>query len=203
MRHIKNYKNFNINESINIVEVPKIMYHATPLNNIDSIMKFGLKPKLKSHAIESGEIHQDRIFLSIYNNPYNMNLPADKINSDLKILTISTDGLNRNLFFPDDSLYWAFYNDELDDYALSVIFPKYWKLFKDEDLESDDMTFGDWLIDNDYDVTPEELEKILKGKYYLTLPDNKIISDNYDAGEIAYKGIIPPSNILDINDAKI
>jgi hypothetical protein len=119
----------------------------------------------------------------------------------LKILTISTEGLDVKNFYPDDSLYWAFYNDDLPDDALAVIFPSQYKAYKKSD-DFEDTEFGEWLIDNDLDISNEELESLLKGKYYLTLPAYNLLP-NYDAGEIAYKGTIPPANIVNIVDVKL
>ena len=181
-------------------DLPKILYHATPSSNIDSILKNGLVPKLKTHFAGAGEKHEDRIFLSIYNDPYNMNLPMDKINSNLRMLTISSEELNKNNFYPDDWLYWSFYNDELSDESLSILFPKYFIKFNSEN-DNEDTTFSDWLIDNELDVTSNELEKLLRGKYYLSLPGG--LPEDYSAGEIAYKGIISPSNILSINNVDL
>ena len=185
------YNDFMILENVNN-KLPVILYHATPSANLDGILKNGLKPKLDNHTIGGGEIHEDRIFLSIYNNPYNMNLPIDKINSDLKMLKISTNGLDKEDFYPDDSLYWAYYNDQLSDDDLSILFPELYKKYIIEDNYDD---FGEWLIEKEHDVTDEEFDKFLKGKFYLTLPNSNIMG-SYDAGEIAYKGIIPPENIL-------
>lgn len=200
---MKHFKEFIIFESkkIDKYKLPEIIYHATPAENVDSILKTGLIPNMKDHVADNGEIHQDRIFLSIYNNPVQMNLPEDKINNNLKILKISTNGLNDSDFYPDDSLYWAFYNDDLTDDALAIIFPKYYRKYKHSD-DFDDVGFGEWLIDNDLDVSNAELENILKGKFYFTLPDNNLLV-GYDAGEIAYKGIIPPHNIISVADVTI
>ena len=57
------------------------------------------------------------------------------------------------------------------------------------------------MIDNELDVTSNELEKLLRGKYYLSLPGG--LPEDYSAGEIAYKGIISPSNILSINNVDL
>lgn len=193
---IKNFKEFLLEKINNIL--PEIVYHATPSVNLPSIKKNGLIPKLENHIAGSGEIHKDRIFLSIYNDPFNMNLPEQKINVDLKMLTISTKGLDINNFYPDDSLYWSFFNNDLSDSELKILFPKYYKEYKNSD-EFEEEEFGDWLIDNDYDVTDEELDNLLKGKFYYTLPGSKFLK-GHNVGEIAYKGIIPIDNIISISD---
>ena len=114
------------------------------------------------------------------------------------MLTISTKGLDINNFYPDDSLYWSFFNNDLSDSELKILFPKYYKEYKNSD-EFEEEEFGDWLIDNDYDVTDEELDNLLKGKFYYTLPGSKFLK-GHNVGEIAYKGIIPIDNIISISD---
>jgi len=170
-------------------DLPMIMYHATPRANLGSILTKGLVPQLENHIIGSGEVHQDRIFLSVFSDPQQMNLPEYKLGEDLVILEVDMSSIDKKMMYPDDSLYWAYYEDQLSDKDLKRIFPQKYKEYKNSEDKDDYDSFGEYISEEENTMTDDELDGYLRGKYYITLPEFKL-DIGFVCGEVAYKGTI-------------
>lgn len=90
------------------VEIPKILYHATPSKNIDKIMKYGLKSKSEDLRHK----YPPRIYVSDNINslkPLIKELKHWKGNEEYSIIKIDTNGLNFELYIDSTSAYKGHY----------------------------------------------------------------------------------------------
>lgn len=91
-----------------LVEIPEIIYHATPSKNIPSILKYGLKPKSENIKHK----YPPRIYVSdnIQSlEPLIKELKKWKNNEEYSILKINTEGLEFDLYKDDTSAYKGHY----------------------------------------------------------------------------------------------
>lgn len=174
---------------LNLEKYPEHLYHATPTENLHSIMKEGLKPPLEGfQSVSLGENHTNRVFLSKFSDPKEMYLPSEKMDDPLAVLRIETKDLEmEECGYPDDALYNAYFNDDLSVDELKQTFPEIAE--KCRGLDDDG-----WMdCFEEYEPTNEELETMWKGKGYFTV--NGISQESIVMGEMGYQCSIPPENI--------
>jgi hypothetical protein len=157
---------------------PQFLYHATPRQNLQSIMTRGLL------VDRYGEIHGSMeyappvpcIYLS--RDTTSNNLHTNLTSTDYIVLKIDMSALDPNLFYPDDAFGQAVMDEEYLTDELEIMRA----LGVDEDTAAA-------LLEQISEITGSEgVIALLKPfwRYWLAHPDG---------GEVAYAGNIPPSAI--------
>ena len=90
------------------VAIPKILYHVTPSKNIDSILKYGLKPKSEDLRHK----YPPRIYVA--DNTESLRALSTELKKwkgigDYSIIKIYTNGLNMELYIDSTSAYKGHY----------------------------------------------------------------------------------------------
>lgn len=90
------------------VEIPKKLYHTTPTKNIESILKYGLKPKSEDLRHK----YPPRIYVA--DDGKSLKLLATELkrwkgNDDYSIIKIDTSGLDMELYIDSTSAYKGHY----------------------------------------------------------------------------------------------
>jgi hypothetical protein len=90
------------------VEIPKVLYHITPSKNVESILKYGLKPKsedLRHKYPPRIYVAEDVKSLKLLSTE----LKRWKGNEDYSIIKIDTSGLDMELYIDSTSAYKGHY----------------------------------------------------------------------------------------------
>ena len=170
--------------------LPPVLYHATPSGNVESILRSGIVPRDESGAVGSDGVHPNRVFLSRFADPSYMNLPADKV-AGAVLLAVDTSRIDPSRLYPDDSLYAAYFNDQLEDEEIRTMFPDHHRRWAESGLAASE-SFGEWMDDNG--PANDEIEPILAGRFGLTLWGSRLDA-GLELGEVGYEGRIPPEAI--------
>jgi len=168
--------------------LPPVLYHATPPENVESILRDGLVPPEQAADLGPDGVHRNRVFLSRFDDPSYMNLPSDKI-AGAAVLAVDTSRLDPSRMYPDDSIYAAYFNDQLDDDEIGRLFPRH---RQEWEASGTDMDFGEWMDENG---PGDEMERLLAGRFGITLWNSEGLDAPFDLGEIGYEGRIPPGAI--------
>ncbi len=171
--------------------LPPILYHATLPKNVQNILRHGLIPQDESYNLGSDGIHRNRVFLSKFDDPQYMNLSADKV-YDAVILAVDTLYLDPSRLYPDDSIYGAYFNDQLEDTDIGAMFPDYYRSWG---ASGSAIGFGEWMNNPANSPSDDDLENMLAGRFGLTLWNSGGIDAPFELGEVGYEGRIPPEAI--------
>lgn len=90
------------------VEIPKVLYHTTPTKNVESIFKYGIKPKSEDLRHK----YPPRIYVADdYKSLKNLEkeLKRWKGNEEYSIIKIDTNGLDIELYIDSTSAYKGHY----------------------------------------------------------------------------------------------
>ena len=90
------------------IEIPNILYHTTPSKNVESILKYGLKPKsedLRHKYPPRIYVAEDIKSLKLLSTE----LKRWKGNEDYSIIKIDTSGLDMELYIDSTSAYKGHY----------------------------------------------------------------------------------------------
>jgi hypothetical protein len=90
------------------IEIPKLLYHTTPTKNIESILKYGLKPKSEDLRHK----YPPRIYVA--DDVKSLKLLATELkrwkgNEEYSIIKIDTSGLDMELYIDSTSAYKGHY----------------------------------------------------------------------------------------------